>query len=1611
MERDQPSRAEQRMQAVARLKRAASLPRMKDGRRPPMHVEAVSEGEKGKADDDSKDLDTPPPEAKTEDPEPPDVEVELDAEVEVEADAEDTNILPERATRPKRRSRSRSRSRGSKDFKGKVRATQSPTPVLTGDSSQDEDPPLPLPIALPVLLSPIPSYLSGAQRPHLLRSPTPTSPEPYLFYPGTSPPTPMPLPSLEALQKGLYRSNSAGRSLALHKLTGGMDTYELSPSPTPPLPSTLSRNNTVSGGERDAARQNMFSRLGGRFTKVTGRDEASGGEDIIAPSPTPKRKKRRSRRGSTSANTGVSDSDFISTSPNTPIVPPTPLPPSVDTFLDLRIRSATPSQSDSPGNHHVEPSPDSPLMVEIKQMAEPERLEPTRRRSVVVEEEEDEAASPQPRYPGLPRTPPQRFPPHVAALRAPHGSDAPSSNSTDSASASAIGVPVYLSQRAPSRNDLFPSSPFGTPLKEKPSRDEDEEQVLYPADSYRRRTPYEESAEREISWVASPVPEIRMPIDDGDEDEEDEDDHEDREDQDDEDEPPLSARSSNGFSPPEALDDISPRVSSDSKSLMVESETSPDNTPSYVPPSPSSTAALSQSASITRASDDSISGQVYPARLSIASRIQGDRSPLNTEFTEWEERIVNIESPSKRNGDTASTSTWEKVKSTFSRAGSSAGRRSRTNSIVTRDRRDHTDSSISRESGASITSGRTDKVDPISTFTQQQSQQPLMQSPSASASILSLAPYPASRGGPSPIPPASSADLSKYQNAKLFPFPGMKKLEEQRNRAKGLPSASASSPDVTMLPGGNEEDQPPHSASSFNNTPAHTPEMARDRKLSTQNSDTRLYMKYINASSPTLPASPSSPTQPDYFNISPQSPTSNSGLSNLKLPMTLPGVKQWLNNKKIFSSSPSSPPLAEVRASPNSKLSDLFRGKENDLGTDWEDIGSTPTSASGDTLLGKQVSSPEIKDSPRKPKRYYQLPTIMMETSQTFTLIPHLYTRPLIHYHQHRTFLVIKRLPQSLHVSIILDKLITIVAGNIGAQGTFVLERLDENLARGSRSPMWASAVDDPARKLMLSSPVLQVVNPNTVKDRFLFLFNDILIIAKPVIQEQDSLMDAYSKPNPLDRKFVVKSVVLLHQLRINPDRTDTQPKTSSYATAPRNPVIKSFVHQFTKDPDHAISSLFSKTGMPDDPTILGQLLFKTLDLDRTRLGEYLSRRTSKFALKAYLDNFGFLGLRVDRALRVFLYSVHLPSRSSYTSNPLDHLLDAFASRWYEANAGVVAYDKDLAVRLVRALVQLNELLHDGIAEVPGHTGYPKRDVTSRDFLEAFRRYDVRNLVSDELLDDVYTSIRQERLSQAREPSSAVPDIPIQIKRSLPARLTYKIQSEPIILRIPQADPHLTIHLYGQDLIFDPPILNFVKSPEASFRVMGTSLGPKTMIMCRYGPNALSYSGLPLSTGLIVERAFMRNTFQIAFLNHDGMKRRYMFSVDDPLIRHQWVVSLTRQIDQATASMSNSLGSSPGASKFSRAAQGVAFKILQETLIGKQSSSVAPAAVIQKALHRLNGSSHHRNGSSSFSFSEPRPVNNGFQFPLIPVQNRGVKSTIVTGQDGMNWISATPLKI
>ncbi|KAG2083238.1 uncharacterized protein F5147DRAFT_660235 [Suillus discolor] len=348
MENDPGSVAEQRANAVAKLKRAASLPRLKNGRRPQMHNEVVSEGEKTLHDDVQDPSQDTPPECVSNSDYKPIVQPE-----ENPGSPEPSNV------NRKRRSRSRSRSRGSKDLR-KFKPPQSPLPTSvtpSNDSSPDDSPPSRAEYLPHSILAPIPSHLNPLPNSPFILPGFLTAENPFLpsVPSGASSPIPR-LPTLEALvsRQGLQRSNSAGAARmltlqsTLQKLTGGtelMDSTFPSPAMSPPPSGTkLGRNNTVSGGEsseRSTARRLMMAQLNKRMIKETDIEE----EDPRPFSPSKRRQRRRSKRQS--ANRPVvsttDESDLVSTNDatpnrsNTPQTQPDELAPNVQ-----RTSSSTP---------------------------------------------------------------------------------------------------------------------------------------------------------------------------------------------------------------------------------------------------------------------------------------------------------------------------------------------------------------------------------------------------------------------------------------------------------------------------------------------------------------------------------------------------------------------------------------------------------------------------------------------------------------------------------------------------------------------------------------------------------------------------------------------------------------------------------------------------------------------------------------------------------------------------------------------------------------------------------------------------------------------------------------------------------------------------------------------------------------------------------------------------------------------------------------------------------------------------------------------------------------------------------------------------------------------
>jgi serine/arginine repetitive matrix protein 2 len=533
------SAAEQRAFAVAKLKRAASLPRMQNGRRPKMHVEAVSEGERShgaaSVEPDSSEAPTPEPRrspgpeditihqpvaafatALIEPPtptqadipqEPPeasqsDVVPDPEPEVEIETEAEPAPA--------KKRRRSRSRSRGSRDLR-KLKGAQSP-PLPTGgtttpapaDDSSPEDIPHTLPPFMPFtpqVLAPIPSHFAQFQAQRLLMTP-----EPGMFFGAaaaspTSPSTPMPgFPSLEDIQRGamargLQRSNSAAaRLMALNKLQGGVpELPSRSNTPAPLGTLGLGRNNTVSGAEpRAAARQILLRRLGERIDKADGNTSGeerattpklptSSGEEDIARPTTPRRRKRRSRRASNAGPGEVVDDRELAG--EAALAPPTPSLSELGTTF-------TPTASDV-GNSQLQRSNTlAKLLGQSRSEAAstPRVTTPRNRRSIVVElDEDDTPIEPEPSSlmsnDGLPVP----MPAFAAAERVPYSSN------------DSFGVPMFYEEKTMYTDDAFPSSPFATPLRERPPMDD--EQVLFSSAVPR---PWQTTAERDVSWVDDP---------------------------------------------------------------------------------------------------------------------------------------------------------------------------------------------------------------------------------------------------------------------------------------------------------------------------------------------------------------------------------------------------------------------------------------------------------------------------------------------------------------------------------------------------------------------------------------------------------------------------------------------------------------------------------------------------------------------------------------------------------------------------------------------------------------------------------------------------------------------------------------------------------------------------------------------------------------------------------------------------------------------------------------------------------------------------------------------------------------------------------------------------
>jgi hypothetical protein len=395
-----------------------------------------------------------------------------------------------------------------------------------------------------------------------------------------------------------------------------------------------------------------------------------------------------------------------------------------------------------------------------------------------------------------------------------------------------------------------------------------------------------------------------------------------------------------------------------------------------------------------------------------------------------------------------------------------------------------------------------------------------------------------------------------------------------------------------------------------------------------------------------------------------------------------------------------------------------------------------------------------------------------------------------------------------------------------------------------------------------------------------------------------------------------------------------------------RIPLI--FAPRFANDPRKAITALIAKAGLSNDAATVANLLFRNPELNRSQLGAYLSSREQKHVMKAYCERFRLAGIRIEDALRVFLGSLRLPN--DYAA--AEYLLSVFASQWLLSNPGTgMSNDSVYATKLVISMMELNDALHSGIDDETAAAGnlfsFPNHAISVGDFIAAFRLKDPHGALPDENLTRIYLAIRKNRLQQAADNSiaSVSPELETTFHPSkLPSRLTYRVPSENISITIPKPDPKFSIRLVGQDMRFEPTVLTFARSRTATFRITPTALGSRAVLFVKLGSNAHYYRNLPINKTFSVERAFMSHTFQIAFVNHLNVKRKYLFSLSAAEAKFNWIDTLRQCIENSPVQQA----STPRATKVTEA---VSLQVLRDALIAPE--EVAPVLVNKPLLNNV----------------------------------------------------------
>lgn len=382
----------------------------------------------------------------------------------------------------------------------------------------------------------------------------------------------------------------------------------------------------------------------------------------------------------------------------------------------------------------------------------------------------------------------------------------------------------------------------------------------------------------------------------------------------------------------------------------------------------------------------------------------------------------------------------------------------------------------------------------------------------------------------------------------------------------------------------------------------------------------------------------------------------------------------------------------------------------------------------------------------------------------------------------------------------------------------------------------------DPPRRLLRLMPVLQSAGEAYVKLRYLYIFSDTLVLAKPMnVPTSPEELSAYmlrqlhSTPD-LGDGYVPLAILPLRHTRLVPGAV-----VRSAATDADRVVALRHLDALQAHLGAALPALLRELRRPVDVESQARLMYLLPELSRTSLSHFLYEPAHRPLLEAYVAQHRLGGLSLEAALRVLLLDLRFPT----ALNDFEVMLLAFAAHWLRSNRADLppTFTLELATDVTFALLALNDALH-GDANTPGLFARRNPNLLLDQFVQAIREQDAHHALSDRELRELFMAIKTCPLAQA-----AASDAPRRIvfhAAALAEGLVTGVPSAPISVALDAPDADLRIKLQGKDLYFDPPVLTFAHAATAEFTVCSTAPGEHDLVFVRLGANAPLYP--PTST-------------------------------------------------------------------------------------------------------------------------------------------------------------------